>query len=34
MTHHAKKHPFWQADKPYLHSGEISDFRFRLLGYM
>ena len=34
MTRHAKKHPFWQADKPYLHSGEISDFRFRLLGYM
>lgn len=26
--------PFWQADKPYLHSQNISDFRFRLLGYL
>ena len=27
-------HPFWQADKPYLHDSPISDFRFRLLGYL
>lgn len=26
--------PFWQADKPYLHSQNISDLRFRLLGYL
>lgn len=26
--------PFWQADKPYLHGGHISDARFRLLGYV
>lgn len=34
---HRKKftyHPFWQSDKPYLHDGQISDFRFRLLGYL
>lgn len=27
-----KHRPFWQADKPYLDSRPISDFRFRLLG--
>lgn len=27
-------YPFWQADKPYLHNSQISDFRFRLLGYV
>lgn len=26
-------HPFWQADKPYLHDQNISDVRFRMLGY-
>ena len=26
--------PFWQADKPYLHQGQISDIRFRMLGYV
>lgn len=26
--------PFWQADKPYLHNQNISDARFRLLGYV
>ncbi|MFC3873911.1 YoaK family protein [Neisseria musculi] len=31
-----RKHtpPFWQADKPYLHEHNISDARFRLLGYL
>lgn len=29
-----KFHPFWQTDKPYLHNSQISDFRFRLLGYV
>lgn len=29
-----KPHPFWQTDKPYLHNSQISDFRFRLLGYV
>lgn len=29
-----RQHPFWQADKPYLHNGVISDIRFRLLGYV
>ncbi|UOP05672.1 YoaK family protein [Conchiformibius kuhniae] len=28
------RHPFWQADKPYLHHQNISDVRFRLLGYV
>ncbi|MDO4658154.1 YoaK family protein [Kingella sp. (in: b-proteobacteria)] len=27
-------HPFWQADKPYLHDHTITDERFRRLGYM
>lgn len=27
-------HPFWQADKPYLHDNTITDARFRRLGYM
>ena len=26
--------PFWQADKPYLHAAQISDVRFRVLGYI
>ncbi|QEY25588.1 YoaK family protein [Neisseria zalophi] len=26
--------PFWQADKPYLHEHNISDVRFRILGYL
>lgn len=26
--------PFWQADRPYLHEHNISDARFRLLGYI
>ena len=26
--------PFWQADKPYLHDGQITDGRFRALGYI
>lgn len=32
----SRKHapPFWQADKPYLHEHNISDARFRLLGYL
>lgn len=30
----ARPRPFWQADKPYLHDLSISDFRFRLLGYL
>ena len=29
-----RNHPFWHADKPYLHGSPISDFRFRILGYM
>lgn len=33
-SHSAHYHPFWQADKPYLHNQNISDFRFRLLGYV
>ena len=28
------RHPFWQADKPYLHDHTITDARFRRLGYM
>ncbi|SNB71575.1 YoaK family protein [Kingella negevensis] len=28
------RHPFWQADKPYLHDHTITDARFRKLGYM
>lgn len=28
------KFAFWQTDKPYLHNSQISDFRFRLLGYV
>ena len=28
------RHPFWQADKPYLHHQHISDVRFRMLGYV
>lgn len=32
--HKSRKTPFWQADKPYLDAGQISDFRFRLLGYL
>ena len=27
-------HPFWQADKPYLHDHTITDARFRRLGYL
>ncbi|QEY24129.1 YoaK family protein [Neisseria animalis] len=30
--HHAP--PFWQADRPYLHEQQISDARFRRLGYI
>ncbi|WP_416178188.1 YoaK family protein [Bergeriella denitrificans] len=30
--HHAP--PFWQADRPYLHAQQISDARFRRLGYI
>lgn len=30
--HHAA--PFWQADRPYLHAQQISDARFRRLGYI
>lgn len=30
----AARHPFWQADKPYLHHQNISDVRFRMLGYV
>lgn len=26
--------PFWQADKPYLHEHNVSDVRFRILGYL
>lgn len=35
MAHRKQHHhrPFWQADKPYLHRGQISDARFRRLGY-
>ncbi len=29
-----KNRPFWQADKPYLHDCQISDSRFRALGYV
>ncbi len=29
-----QRHPFWQADKPYLHDHTITDARFRRLGYM
>lgn len=32
VKHHAP--PFWQADKPYLHDCQISDGRFRALGYI
>ena len=28
------KHWFWYSDRPYLHSGEISDSHFRALGYL
>ena len=28
------RHPFWQADKPYLHDHTITDARFRRLGYL
>lgn len=34
MATHKTHRPFWQADKPYLHGCQISDGRFRLLGYV
>lgn len=34
LPHKSRKTPFWQADKPYLDSGQISDIRFRFLGYL
>ena len=35
LRHH-RQHtpPFWQADRPYLHEHNISDARFRRLGYI
>ena len=32
QRHHAP--PFWQADRPYLHEHNITDARFRRLGYI